>query len=198
MNGNYTGKAYLYLSSFPDNRKNLLLFGAIQGMYDPVSNTEIPDTVKIYLRNSAAPYAIVDSSKNLLLGPGTGQNFIFRNVRNGLPYFVVVKHRNALETWSGSLESFNGNILNYDFTVSANKAYGNNLIQIGTRYSIYSGDVNNDGSIELSDLLQTSNAANNFITGYFTEDINGDQIADLSDISLVYNNASNFIMRSRP
>ncbi|MBK7253154.1 MAG: hypothetical protein IPI04_04340 [Ignavibacteria bacterium] len=41
-----SGKAYIYLSYPPDNRKNLFLFGAIQGLYDPVLNTEIPDTIK--------------------------------------------------------------------------------------------------------------------------------------------------------
>ncbi|MBK7253150.1 MAG: FG-GAP repeat protein [Ignavibacteria bacterium] len=99
------GRAHIFLSSPPDNRKNLFLFGAIQGLYDPVLDTEIPDTIKVYLRNSTSPFARVDSSKNILLGPGTGQYFLFRNVQNDRPYYIEVTHRNALSTWSANLIS---------------------------------------------------------------------------------------------
>lgn len=177
--------------------RNLVLKAYIEGMYNSSTDKMIPDTLSVYVRNSTAPYLIIDSCRSVLDSNGNG-SFNYFNAYNGINYYLTVKHRNSLETWSASAVSFNGNNLNYDFTTSANKAYGNNLINIGLRYCIYSGDVNIDGSIELSDILHTTNAANNFLTGYFTEDINGDQIADLSDISIVYNNASKFISRLRP
>ncbi|MBK6877808.1 MAG: hypothetical protein IPG99_15470 [Ignavibacteria bacterium] len=51
----FRGKAYIYLSS-SRQQKNLFLFGASQGMYDPVLDTEVPDTIKVYLRNSTSPF----------------------------------------------------------------------------------------------------------------------------------------------
>lgn len=177
--------------------RNLVLKTFIEGMYNSINDRMIADTVTVYIRNSSAPYSIIDSCRSILDSNGHG-SFDYFNAYNNVNYYLAAKHRNSLETWSNSTVSFIGNNLIYDFSTSANKAFGNNLIQIGMRYCIYSGDVNNDGLIELSDALQTSNAVNNFKNGYFTEDINGDQIADLSDISIVYNNASKFIMKSRP
>ncbi len=199
---NQRGKAYIYLSSPPDNRKNLFLYGAIQGMYNPVSNTEIPDTVKIYLRNSTAPYSIVDSSKNLLLGPGTGQNFIFRNVRNGLPYFVVVKHRNALETWSAAPVTFVNSDASIAFSVDAIYAFGNNEIQVDTSpynvFAFYSGDVNQDGTIDATDVSLIDNDVQNFVGGYVVTDLTGDNFVDGTDFAIADNNAGNFVSVVRP
>lgn len=171
-------------------------------MYDPVSNTENPDTVKIYLRNSSAPYAIVDSSKNLLLGPCTGQNFIFRNVRNGLPYFVVVKHRNALETWSAAPVTFVNSDASIAFSVDDIYAYGNNEIQVDTSpynvFAFYSGDVNQDGTIDATDVSLIDNDVQNFVSGYVVTDLTGDDFVDGTDFAIADNNAANFVSAITP
>jgi len=191
----YSSRILINEGFIPSRNLNLKAF--LEGMYNSNTDKMIADTLTVYVRNSSAPFSIIDSCRSVLDSIGNG-SFNYFIAYNSVNYYLTVKHRNALETWSASTVSFNGNNLNYDFTTSANKAYGNNLINIGLRYCIYSGDVNIDGSIELSDILQTTNAANNFLTGYFTEDINGDQIADLSDVNIVYNNASKFISRLRP
>ncbi|MEO6695147.1 MAG: FG-GAP-like repeat-containing protein [Ignavibacteria bacterium] len=198
----FTGKAYIYLSSPPDNRKNLFLFGAIQGFYNPVSNTEIPDTVRVYLRNSTSPYTIVDSSKNILLGPGTGQNFLFRNVQNGIPFYVVVRHRNALETWSASPITFVNSDASVAFSPNSIYAYGNNEIKVDDTpydvYAFYSGDVNQDGVIDATDNSAIDNDAYNFLTGYVATDLTGDDFVDASDAAIADNNAANFVAIARP
>ncbi|MBK9225920.1 MAG: hypothetical protein IPL67_02350 [Ignavibacteria bacterium] len=139
------------MSSPPDNRKNLFLFGAIQGMYDPVLDTEVPDTIKVYLRNSTSPFARVDSSKNILLGPGTGQYFLFRNVQNDRPYYIEVTHRNALSTWSANPVTFVNSDASIAFSVNSIYAYGNNEIQVDNSpydvFAFYSGDVNQTGQL---------------------------------------------------
>jgi len=196
------GKAYIYLSSPPDNRKNLFLFGAIQGMYDPVLDTEIPDTIKVYLRNSTSPFARVDSSKNILLGPGTGQQFLFRNVQNGIPYYIEVTHRNALTTWSATPVAFVNSDASIAFSVDAIYAYGNNEIQVDASpynvFAFYSGDVNHDGAIDLIDVIQIYNAANSFLTGYVATDLTGNNTVDLTDLLIGYNNAIGFVNVIRP
>ena len=69
----------------------------IEGFYDGTSM--VSDTVTVELRNTSAPYSLIDQSKILLnnSGQGTGR---FYNAINGTPYYLVVKHRNAVETWS--------------------------------------------------------------------------------------------------
>ncbi|MBX7041523.1 MAG: FG-GAP-like repeat-containing protein [Ignavibacteria bacterium] len=196
------GKAYIYLSSPPDNRKNLFLFGAIQGMYDPVANAETPDTITVYLRNYASPFARVDSSKNILLGPGTGQQFLFRNVRNSIPYYVEVTHRNALSTWSATPVTFVNSDASIAFSVDAIYAYGNNEIQVDTSpynvFAFYSGDVNQDGTIDATDISAIDNDVQNFVAGYVVTDLTGDDFVDGTDFVIADNNAANFISVIRP
>ncbi len=199
---NTKGKGYVFLSSPPNNRKNLFLFGAIQGMYDPVANAEIPDTLKVYLRNSTSPYARVDSSKNILLGPGTGQQFLFRNVQNGIPYYVEVTHRNALATWSATPVTFVNSDASIAFSVDAIYAYGNNEIQVDASpynvFAFYSGDVNQDGTIDATDISMIDNDASNFVSGYVVTDLTGDNFVDGTDFVIADNNAANFVSVVRP
>ena len=175
----------------------LTLRALIEGMYNSGSDKTITDTVTVVLRSSASPYAIVDSCRSKLDTNGYG-TFAMPKALNSVNYFIVIKHRNAMETWSGSLGSFNNNQMSYDFTTSANKAYGNNMILKGTRYCLYSGDILKNNQIELDDVVGVFNAANNFTSGYLNVDINGDEIIDLDDINYVYNNASKFIGIMRP
>ena len=199
---NFIGRAYVYLSSPPDNKKNLLFFGAIQGLYDPVPDTEVPDTIKVYLRNSTSPFTRVDSSKNILLGPQAGQNFLFRNVQNDRPYYIEVTHRNALTTWSADPVTFVNSDASVAFSVNSNYAYGDNEIQVDNNpydvFAFYSGDVNQDGFIDLTDVLTIYNGTNNFLTGYVVTDLTGDSIVDLTDILMAYNNSVKFVSVIRP
>ncbi len=54
------------------------------------------------------------------------------------------------------------------------------------RFAIYSGDVNQDGIIDASDISAIENAVGT--TGYVTTDLTGDDFVDASDISIVENN----------
>jgi len=168
-----------------------------QGFYN-LSTLNMRDTVTAYLINSTVPFAIVDSSKAVIDSVTFTGAFSFNNSSTGT-YYLVVKHRNSLETWSNSAQVFTaGGVSGYDFTTAASQAYGNNLIFKGTKYCIYSGDVNQDGTIDGSDLSLIDNASNNFLSGYVREDCNGDMFVDGSDASIADNNASNFVNIVRP
>jgi hypothetical protein len=58
--------------------------------------------------------------------------------------------------------------------------------------------VNQDGVVNLTDLVETYNASSNFTVGYVVTDVNGDNIVDLSDITIVYNNARGFVSKVTP
>lgn len=175
----------------------LELTAFVQGFYDSGSDKMTKDSVKVYLRNSSPPYDLVDSCNGTLNSAGKGI-FEFPNAANGTPYFIVVKHRNSIETWSAAGETFTSNSLAYDFTTSANKAYGNNLIQKGNKFCIFSGDVNQDGSIESADLSLIDNDAANLLTGYVQSDINGDSVIDGNDALIAGNNADLYIIVINP
>jgi tartrate-resistant acid phosphatase type 5 len=180
--------------------KSLHLTACIQGFYNPNTNSSVGDTVRVYLRNYYPPYSIADSAKSFLDFSGEGE-FNFSKAFNATDYYLVINHRNSVETWSASGERFAANVLNYSFTSSSNQAYGNNMIQVDSvpvRFAIYSGDVNRDGWIDLSDGQIVDNNAKNFLSGYVNSDLNGDNITDLTDLAIADNNVLNFIGKITP
>ncbi|MBS1518733.1 MAG: PQQ-dependent sugar dehydrogenase [Bacteroidetes bacterium] len=179
---------------------NLNVTAAIEGFYDGNSNTmNISDTAKIYLHQNFSPYTVADSAVTVLNSSTLSGLCIFANAPNG-NYYITVAHRNALETWSksGGIALSKGNDFNYDFTSASSQAYGNNEIQIGSKFCLYSGDVNDDGSIDLSDNGIIENDAAVFLSGYVITDLNGDGLVDISDLTISDNNSFNFITKIVP
>ena len=165
------------------------------------------DTFKVYLRNSVFPYNIVDSSKavNDVTSPAVSSYVLhtyFSNVSEGVNYYIVLKHRNSIETWSSTVQSFTGGTMYYNFTDNAGRAFGNNLKLLTSSpfpiYGIYSGDVNQDGTIDASDLSDTDNDAIAGLSGYVPTDVTGDDFVDAADMSIVDNNAFNSVSEVRP
>ncbi len=172
----------------------------IEGFYDSVTNNLIGDTVTVYLRNSSFPYNVIDSSKRKLSSSGTAP-FLFSNAVNGISYYLEVKHRNSIATWSSFPIVFTSGSSNYNFAAVPTQAYGSNEVQVDTsplQYAIYSGDVNQDGFVNLNDIILTSNNSSNFISGYVSTDLNGDDNTNLSDILIAYNNSNRFVSVMRP
>ena len=182
---------------------NAVINFAIQGFYNPSNNRlNMEDTVRIYLRQISAPYSIVDSTITLLDSALLKAACIFPNVVSGT-YYIQIKHRNALETWSkiGGQSYTTGNTLNFDFLQTAANAFSGNQIQVDAspvRFAIYAGDVNQDGFIDGSDGLLVDNDAAGFESGYVTSDVDGNRFVDGSDAAIVDNNAFNFISVARP
>ncbi|MBK9332751.1 MAG: hypothetical protein IPM96_10210 [Ignavibacteria bacterium] len=171
-----------------------------EGFYNiSPGNLNIRDTVTVYLRNSTTPFAKIDSAKSVLDSVTLKCAPLFTNAPNGT-YYLHIKHRNALETWSKSGgESYSkGSTLVYDFTSAQSQTYGNNSILKGTKYSVYSGDVDQDGTIDISDGSLIDNDAFNFASGYLPTDVNGDGLIDLSDGVYTDNNGANFVSKITP
>ena len=162
----------------------------------------IKDTVKVYLHTNVSPYSVIDSSVSVIDTASFAGTFRFFNAHGGL-YYLVIKHRNTIETWSrtGGETFIPGTIMNYDFTSSSSQAFGNNLVQVDispATYAIYSGDVNQDGIVDLNDIVLTYNDANVFATGYKVTDLTGDNLTDLNDVILAYNNSAGFVSVVKP
>lgn len=181
---------------------NVSLSGVIQGFYNSsLNNMNMSDTVRLFLRNSSSPYAIVDSSKSKLSSSTLSGLFSFGKAATG-NYYLVYKHRNSLETWSAAPVSCTiGSTTNCNFTNSASAAYGGNLTQVDAspvRFAFYSGDVNGDGIVDSGDLGAIDNDVYNFQEGYLTTDLTGDYVVDFSDAAIADNNLFNFVGLIRP
>jgi len=72
------------------------------------------------------------------------------------------------------------------------------MILKGVKYCIYSGDVDQDGTVDLADGTLIDNDAFNFGSGYLQSDVNGDGLVDLSDAIYADNNAANFVIAVTP
>lgn len=182
-------------SPYSNRISTLNLTSLVQGFWNGTSM--IQDTVRIYLRNTTAPYLITDSSK-VYLGPSGNSNISFINTGTATKY-INLKHRNSIETWSAAGVEFKlDSTVTYDFSTAANKAYGNNQVLKDGKYCMYNGNVNGDLFIDLTDVLQVYNAGNVFTVGYVLTDLTGDNFVDLTDVLIAYNNSTNFVTKITP
>lgn len=172
----------------------------IEGFYNPDTDAMVSDTVSVYLRNAAPPYEVIDFATGVVNSSGQG-SFEFLDATNGADYFIQFEHRNSLETWSNTPQQFTANMLNYDFTTANTQANGSNMIQVDAspvKYAVFSGDVNQDGTVDLNDVLSIYNAAVSFTSGYVINDVNGDNAVDLNDMLIAYNNSAEFVAVIKP
>ena len=178
--------------------------GQMLAVSSPISNPTVCDTVTISIASATAPYAIIQTRKAVINTSGNG-SFTFNNIayRN---YYLVIHHRNTLETWSKTPVSFNASAISYDFANAATKAFGDNEVSLGDgNFGIWSGDVTNgsvpgtqDGSIALSDLGELENRSQLFSSGYLVDDLTGDGFVEAADYSLLENNVTLLIGVAKP
>ncbi len=158
---------------------------------------EVADQVAIRLASSSASYLTVFEIDSVEVDQDGHCEFKVPAIYQG-DYYITVSHRNSIETWSATPVSFNDSIVQYDFTTSACQAYGNNLKAIGDSYSMYAGDINQDGVIDSEDMTPVDNDASAFSSGYISSDINGDGMTDTWDMTFLDNNSCNFVEKKFP
>lgn len=154
------------------------------------------DDILVELHSSVAPYGLVDSQTVRLHSDGTA-------ICNFQPlsgsYYIGIRHRNAIYTWSSQPVLFNAVAVSYDFTDSASHAFGNNMIQVELGvWALFTGDVFSDENIDLLDISQVEGDVSSFQYGYLSTDLNGDGNVDLLDIPIIENNIGNFIYSAHP
>lgn len=180
---------------------NLKVFSLQEGFHNPSTNFTVRDTVTAELRSSVSPYTIAGTSRSYSTSTGT-LSFSFDEITLGNAYYIVLKHRNSVETWSSVPVSFSDRFdVNYSFQNQITSAFGSNLVLVDaspTRYASYGGDVNQDGTVDATDVSLIDNDAANFIGGYVVTDLTGDDFVDGTDFAIADNNASNFVSVVRP
>ncbi len=180
--------------------------GIMNAVIDPLTYPNLCDTVTVELHNPTSPYQLAVNDKKTIDINGNGQFSFPASVFNQ-SYYIVIKHRNTLETWSSNTVLFNNPVTNYDFSVSANMAYGNNQSNLGDgKFAVWSGDISDallglgfqDGIVESSDYSDMESAVYYTLLGYKIEDLTGDGIVESSDYGLMETNLYYTIVSMHP
>lgn len=145
------------------------------------SGSQIIDTVRIYLRNSSAPYSRVDSAIAYGNQFGFSTTYLANVLSNS--YFMEIRHRNSLAIWSNIPKAFmHGGTTSQSFLSGPSGVYGGNMISVNGRWCMVSGDINQDDVINGNDFTvfnQQYGAA-----GYIVSDLNGDNIVNGNDFTI--------------
>ena len=194
---------------------NVRLF--IQGYYNPgsvmnsalynsgvgIDPTEI-DTVHVCLIDPNT-LVQVECYDGILKDDGS-LSCAFTHSPGGNSYYIQIRHRNTLETWSANPVPMTY-VSSYDFSISDTSAYGGNMVQVEPGvWAVWSGDCADisatpdvqDGFIDSGDFSAIENDTQNFSFGYITTDLTGDAITESTDYSVVENNSQLFLISSHP
>lgn len=118
-------------------------------------------------------------------------------------FFISVRSRNSLETWSASPVLVQDSLI-YDLSTVLSSAYSNGSnppikLLPGGRYGMYAGDINRDGAIDITDLSTIwGSTFGSPAPAYVVSDLTGDGIPDITDVSLVWSNTFNSLFYARP
>ncbi len=155
------------------------------------------DQIAVELHNSLNFSNIVYTEPFVNLST-TGEAVVEFPANLGGSYYITIRHRNSLETTSKQPVSFAGSLINYSFD-GPEQAYGNNmLLMTDGHYTIFGGDVNQDGAVDTADMTPVDNDASGFASGYLVTDVNGDGIVDTGDMTIIDNNAAAFVSSIAP
>jgi hypothetical protein len=173
------------------------LMNQAQGAAGAQFGAGIADQVTVELHETDAPFATAYVYPDINLG--TNGNIVVSSIPANVTgsYYVVIKHRNSIETWSGLPIVFGANT-SYDFTTAATQAYGSNMKLIGSVYAVFAGDVNQDGVVDAADMVAVDNGASNFVNGYVATNINGDGMVNADDMFILGENAAAFAGKMKP
>jgi hypothetical protein len=155
------------------------------------------DTITVELYDGATGATLEASAKGVILTDGTVSLSLPATVV-GNDYYIAVKHRNTVATWSAAAVTF-GATTSYDFTTAASQAFGDNMIEIETGvFAMYTGDINQDEFIDPFDYPAFDLDNINFESGYKATDLNGDGFIDPFDYPTFDINNINFVSSVHP
>lgn len=161
-----------------------------------IASSSITDAIIIELHESVPPYATASSTTTFLNTNGTASCTFHVPVGS---YYIAIKHRNTIETWSSNPVVLSTSAATYDFTVADNQAYEENMKEVESGiWAFYSGDINLDDNIDLLDAPFLENDINAFYSGYYATDLNGDGNVDLLDLPMLEDNTTAFIFSAHP
>lgn len=159
------------------------------------NNPLLTDSITVELHEDQYPYTLIESHVTLLQTNGL---FTCNFYSSPTHYYVALKHRNCLETWSAMPVVLDSTIL-VDFTLGADQTYGENEVEVEPGiWALYQGDLNQDGSVDAFDYLLLDPDIQNGNFGYFNTDFNGDGSVDVFDYLIAEPNITNGLTAYSP
>lgn len=129
---------------------------------------------------------------------GNAELFLPETFENG-NYWVKVAHRNSIAIWTAERVSFEDETTTYDFTTDTSKAFDSNqTLDHLENACMYSGDINQDDTIDGLDHAILESDVNSFATGYLSSDLNGDGAVDTLDLAILYRHLGDEFIGIRP
>jgi len=195
LEGYYLGGGTMY-STLWDLEQGFILTG-------PYPSTAT-DSIEVNLwLNSSLSNPGPDYSEKVILHNDGSATASFATAPAG-SYWVAVKHRNHIETWSSSAQSLVSGSNSYNFSTSLTQAYDDGFnppmasMDLGTVFAFYGGDVNQDGTVDGLDMNDVDFYASIFAFGYDVTDVTGDGATDGLDMNIVDVNSGLFLFYARP
>lgn len=114
-------------------------------------------------------------------------------------YYLTIRHRNHIASVSALAVTIGPATTAYDFTTSADQAYGSNQKQLASGvFGFFAGDVNQDGLININDAGPLNTGIRNSSTGYLAIDVNGDGLININDSGPVNTNIRSVVQSITP
>jgi hypothetical protein len=151
------------------------------------------DSINIEIRDSAAASKAVVRryAPAWLLTDGTLRNFadtamtpVSWDSIAAASYYIVVRHRNHLAVMSANAVALSTTSATYDLTTALSSAYsggGDALKLVGTKYAMFAGNGNGDGTVNATDRNGVWRVQNGSINVYYTGDFNLDTYVNATD-----------------
>ncbi len=202
--GNGLSSKPVFINVFPDSIQ-LVVKMFIQSMYVGnermrslcMADTGIVDSILISLYSTDLKNQILFSATASLNSEGFVTVRFPRQVY-GNSFYLSVRASSFLETWSSVPLEFDVPFHEYDFTISVYHTFGENVCELPDGlFAFWSGDLNQDGSINATDLFLLEQSMINF-AGCGPGDMNADGITESADYSMLENNLQFNLNVTRP
>ena len=154
------------------------------------------DTLSVLLANPVDPWEIVYEAHAVNID--VNGNAVVPDIPESISgdYYIVLKHRQSVETWSGQPVSLTDAEVICDFTSDPSMAFGSNLKEAypgAGIYTIFGGEITSmfgvqDGYVDIFDNNEVFNQAQSGAFGYMSPDVTGDGFVDIFDMVIVFNN----------
>jgi hypothetical protein len=164
--------------------------GTVPGV--PAPTAAQCDIITVELHAATTPFATVHTATAILSTTGAA-TVTFPGAASGNSFYVVVKGRNIVETWSAAPVAFTSTA-----SQSFATAFGSNLGMVGSVPVIYSGDMNGDGEVNGDDyaIFDAANAVG--ALGYEIPDLNGDGEVNGDDYQIFDPNNAAGVLSAKP
>ena len=158
--------------------------GNMIAVLDPVNSPLVCDSVNIGLIDSVTQQTVY-CSFTLITTDGYGTCLV-PSTFNGQKYLVSIKFKNTFHILSLQTIEITGLPISVDLTIFQNACC--NFDTSNGVAKIFSGDVNSDGTIDVTDFLILSQDIQNNAIGYLITDLTGDHVVDSKDFDILNNN----------